>query len=332
MRSSRVITLVTGVVLMAACGSDSNGPNPNNAAPTADFTFECSDLTCTFTDHSADTDGSIASQAWAFGDTQTGSGTPANHTYAAAGTYSVTVKATDDGGASTTSAAKSVTVTAATAGGPHASFDVSCASLDCTLTNTSTAPGSVVTWAWNFGDGTQTSTDQNPAPVHYNVSAPTTFTITLVVTSDGVPSQATKQVSVSPAAGLTCSNGQACTLVLTAASTVIVTLESSDCEVHGNKFNLTAPVQETLFDDGCYAPVAPDPAASHPLNGGAAFTAGTELSAEVLSGFSGTTTPQLQVTGDFTNGWTLKYDDGFVGPNEPDFNDLVIFVKATPTP
>ena len=43
----------------------------------------------------------------------------------------------------------------------------------------------------------------------------------------------------------------------------------------------------------------------------------------------GATTAQLQVTGDFASGWTLSFDDGFVGPGEPDFNDLVITVKAT---
>jgi PKD repeat protein len=331
MRSFRVLTLGGCVALLAACGSDSNGPpDDTNVAPTADFTFECTDLICTFTDHSSDTDGQIASVQWTFGDGQTATGSPASHPYAQAGTFNVTVKATDNGGKSTTSAAKSVTVTAPTPGGPHASFDVTCASLDCTITNNSTATGAVVTWDWTFGDG-QTSNVQNPPPVHYNVNTPTTYTITLVVTSDGVPSQATKQVSVSPPAGLTCSGGQACTLTLTAASTVVVTLQSSDCEIHGNKFVLTAPIDEVLFEDGCYDPVAPDPAASHDLNGGVAFAAGADLSAEVLSGFAGTTTPQLQVTGDFQNGWTLRYDDGFVGPNEPDFNDLIITVKATPT-
>jgi len=329
MRSSRVITLVGCVALLAACSDSSGPPDDTNAAPAADFTFECSDLACTFTDHSSDTDGSIASVQWTFGDGQTGSGSPANHSYAQAGTYNVTVKATDNGGKSTTSQAKAVTVTAPTSGGPVASFDVTCASLTCTIVNNSTASGAA-TWAWNFGNG-QTSTEKDPAPVQYTATGPTTFTITLVVTDGAQSSQATKQVNVSPAAGLTCENGQACTLVLTAASTVQVTLVSHDCEVHGNQFVITAPINEVLFEDGCYDPASPDPDATHQVNGGAAFSAGTELSAEVLSGFSGTTTPQLQVTGDFENGWTLKYDDGFVGPGEPDFNDLVITVKATPT-
>jgi PKD repeat protein len=329
MRSSRVTALVTGVALLAACGGDSTGPS-TNTAPVADFTFRCDNLTCTFTDRSTDADGTIASQAWDFGDTQTGGGNTASHTYAGPGTYQVTVKVTDNGGMSTTSPAKPATVTAVSAT-VHASFTVTCASLDCTVTNNSTATGAVTTWAWTFGDG-QTSTLQSPPTVHYNVTSPTTYPITLVVTSDGVTSQATELVNVSPPAGLTCSNGQACTLLLPQKSTVIVTLKSHDCAVHGNKFVLTAPVTEVLFEDGCYAPVEPDPAASHPLNGGAAFNGGTELEAQVTSGFPGTTNAQLEVTGDYQNGWTLNYDDGYVGPGEPDFNDLVIFIKATPAP
>src|SRR5512147_102030 len=69
MRTSRVFTLVAGVALLAACGSDGSGGNgPSNTAPTAAFTYECTNLTCTFTDRSADEDGTIASRAWDFGD------------------------------------------------------------------------------------------------------------------------------------------------------------------------------------------------------------------------------------------------------------------------
>jgi PKD repeat protein len=321
MRFSPVLTLALGAALLAACSGDSTGPD--NAAPTADFTFACSDLACTFTDRSADADGTIASQTWTFGDGQTGTGATASHTYGAAGTYNVTVKATDNGGTSTTSQAKAVIVTAPSPGGPTASFDASCTSLDCTITNTSTATGSVVTWAWTFGDG-QTSTAQDPGTVHYTASAITTFTITLVVTSDGATSQATKQVTVSPAATLTC-NGVDCTLPIPAGATVVVTLVSHDCEAHGNKFVITQPAVDTLFTDGCFEATG----TPFQLNNGDPYTEDTQLAAEVLTGVAGTTSSQLRVTGDFASGWTLEFDDGFVGAGEPDFNDLVIKIKAT---
>jgi PKD repeat protein len=329
MRSSHVFTLMTGVALIAACSGD-GGNGPSNTAPTAAFTYECTNLTCTFTDQSTDADGTISSRSWDFGDGNSGTGATANHTYASAATYQVTVEATDDGAKSTTSAAQAVTVTAASAT-VQASFDVACVGLTCTLTNTSTATGATTTYAWTFGDG-QTSTVQNPAPVVYDVSAPTTFTISLLVTSDGVPSQATKQVRVSPAATLTCGNVD-CALHLDQAAPVVVTLKSPSCLIHNNTFVITAPEPvDTLFTDGCFAPVDPDPASSFTLNNGDAYAAGTDLSAEVLTGVAGAENPQLRVTGTFAAGWTLEFDDGFVGPNEPDFNDLIITVKATPAP
>lgn len=335
MRSSRVLTLAAGVAFLAACG-DSNGPSNNT--PTAAFDDPtCAALTCSFSGApSTDTDGTISSYAWDFGDPTSGTANSAttvaaDHLFSAAGTYTVKLTVTDNGGATGT-VSKSVTVSIP-AGSPTAAFTVSCSALDCTVQDASTdvAPGTITAWHWDFGDG-ETSDVQSPPAHHYDVTASTPFTVTLTVTdNDDLTGSATQTFNVSPAAGLVC-NGQACTLDLPQTSTVVVTLVSHDCEVHGNAFVLTAPLEETLFSDGCYDPVSPDPAASHPLNGGASFTAGTQLAAEVRSGFTGTTSPQLQVTGDYASGWTLSYDDGFVGPGEPDFNDLIMTVVATPVP
>jgi PKD repeat protein len=325
MRSSRVFTLMTGVALIAACSDNGNGPS--NTAPTASFTYECTNLSCTFTDQSADDDGTIASRSWDFGDGSSGTAAVATHTYTQPGDYDVTVEATDDGGLTNTSAAQTVTVTAGSATS-QASFTVTCTGLTCALDNTSVFTGSVTDFEWSFGDG-QTSTDEEPGSVVYTVTQPTTFTITLKVTSDGVLSQATKQVRVSPAATLTC-NGVACALVLDQAATVEVTLESVGCEAHGNTFVITAPAVDTLFTDGCFSPVVPQPGSAFTLNNGDAYAAGTQLSAEVLTGVAGAENPQLRVTGTFETGWTLEFDDGFVGVGEPDFNDLVIKVVATP--
>jgi PKD domain-containing protein len=328
MRSSSVFTLVAGVSLLAACSGDSNGPS--NAPPTANFTFYCSDLTCTFTDHSSDTDGRITSQSWDFGDAQSATGATANHSYAQTGTFNATVTATDNGGASTTSPAMAIAVTAGSPGGPTANFTATCISLDCAITNTSTATGSVVTWAWDFGNG-QSSTLRNPPPVHYDVTSLTTFTITLVVTSDGLSSRAVGQVIPTPPADLTCGDVE-CTLGLDQASVVVVTLASSNCRAHRDTFIITAPVVDTLLTDGCYAPTAPAPGSSFTLNNGAAFAAGTQLDAQVLTGVAGAQNPKLRVNGNFRDGWTLEFDDGLVGTGEPDFNDLIITIKATPAP
>jgi PKD repeat protein len=332
MHFSRVLTLVAGAAWLAAC-SGGNNTGPSNTPPTADYTVACTDLACTFTDGSSDVDGSIKSVAWDFGDPTSGANTStakvANHTFSSANTYSVKLTATDNDGAINSKTA-SVTVTAGSPGGPTAGFDVTCGGPSCTVTNTSTATGAA-TWAWDFGDGLQTSTAQDPGTVTYSVAAPTTYTITLVVTDGGLTSQASRQVRVQPGATLTC-NGSDCTLGITQKATVLVTLESSSCETHGNTFVITQPAVDTLFTDGCFAPVAPAAGSSFPLNNGAAYDAGTQLAAEVLTGVAGATSAQLEVTGDFASGWTLKFDDGFVGPGEPDFNDLIILVKATPAP
>ena len=87
---------------------DHSGGGTNNP-PTANFSFVTSSLTATFTDSSTDSDGTIASHSWNFGDGSTSTATNPSHTYAAAGTYSVSETVTDNGGA-TGSVTKSVSV------------------------------------------------------------------------------------------------------------------------------------------------------------------------------------------------------------------------------
>jgi subtilisin family serine protease len=86
-----------------------NGGGETNKPPTASFTYSCTDLNCSFTDKSTDSDGSITAWAWGFGDGATSTTDHPSHTYSAAGTYTVTLTVTDDGGASATT---SQTVTA----------------------------------------------------------------------------------------------------------------------------------------------------------------------------------------------------------------------------
>ena len=70
---------------------------PVNQPPVASFTYECTNPACTF-DASAsyDPDGEIASYDWDFGDSNSGSGVTASHTYAGPGIYSVLLTITDD--------------------------------------------------------------------------------------------------------------------------------------------------------------------------------------------------------------------------------------------
>ncbi len=82
--------------------------------PTANFSFTTSGLVATFTDSSSDVGGTISTHSWTFGDGGTSTATSPSHTYAAAGTYTVTETVTDSGGVQ---ASKSSSVTVATSGG-----------------------------------------------------------------------------------------------------------------------------------------------------------------------------------------------------------------------
>ncbi len=74
--------------------------NVSTAAPTASFTSSVDRLAVSFNGSaSVDPDGSIASYSWNFGDSTSGTGATPTHTYAAAGTYPVTLTVTDNMGA-----------------------------------------------------------------------------------------------------------------------------------------------------------------------------------------------------------------------------------------
>ena len=82
-----------------------------NEPPTADFSFGCSGLTCTFTDASDDSDGDVVEWSWDFGRDGTSAEPSPMHTFTAAGTYEVALTVTDDDDAPD-SVTKSVIVTA----------------------------------------------------------------------------------------------------------------------------------------------------------------------------------------------------------------------------
>ncbi|MGD2070829.1 MAG: S8 family serine peptidase [Gemmatimonadota bacterium] len=92
------------------------GGGGSNQPPTAAFTYACDDLSCDFDGTGYDPDGSIIAYEWTFGDGATGSAATTSHTYATAGTYSVTLTVTDDDGA-TGSASQDVKVSEQAGGG-----------------------------------------------------------------------------------------------------------------------------------------------------------------------------------------------------------------------
>jgi PKD repeat protein len=324
------------VLALSACGGGGGSSgSAGNTAPTANFAFSCADLACTFTSTSTDQDvgDAIAAYGWTFGDAAPTATTAAPvHTFTAAGAYDVNLTVTDRSGA-TSNLTRRVTVAAAPApAAPHASFTVSCVSLDCTFTDTTTYdPGSAFqSRNWDFGDGVTLATT-NPVTHHYAVATLTTFTAKLTVTDTaGKSSVSSSSVPAAPpATSLNCVGGN-CVLTLTQASRVSAGLVSHSCSAQGDRVVITAPITQTIFPDGCVDPVGTVVA----LDGGNVFAANTQLQVAVLSGSVPATSlafaPAIRVTGDFASGWTLTFDDGYGGPGEPDFNDLVILIKATP--
>ena len=87
-----------------------------NSAPASSFTFVCSELSCSFTDGSTDSDGTVAAWSWTFGDGAASIEQHPSHTYTAGGTYTVTLTVTDAQGA-TGSSSRSVTVSSSTSTG-----------------------------------------------------------------------------------------------------------------------------------------------------------------------------------------------------------------------
>ena len=77
--------------------------------PTAIFTYSINELRVQFNDNSTDPENQIASRKWYFGDNKTSIATNPSHTYSQAGTYTVKLTVTDQGGLAD-SYSKSVTV------------------------------------------------------------------------------------------------------------------------------------------------------------------------------------------------------------------------------
>jgi serine protease len=223
-KNGRISPRVNALSVVLEAADYGGGEPPPNIPPTAGFTFSCTELTCTFTDTSSDSDGSIASRSWTFGDGSSSIATNPSHTYAAGGTYTVTLSVTDDVGAED-STSQSVTVTATPPANvpPTAAFTYSCSDLTCDFTDTSSdSDGSIASRSWTFGDGSS-STATHPS---HSYAAGGTYIVTLTVTDDGGADDSTSQsvtVSAPPSGGVELvgsseNNGRTWTAIATDAS------------------------------------------------------------------------------------------------------------------
>ena len=155
------------------------------AAPTVGFTSStrsgCTPLTVQFSDTSIAAAGTINnSWSWDFGNGQTSTQPNPLVTFNTPGSYTISLKVTNDKGCSRTiSRANYITVTQGVVPSfTYSNATVCSAPASINFTNTSTGPGTL-TYLWKFGDG-NTSTAPNPTHT-YNTNG--TFTATLITTS-----------------------------------------------------------------------------------------------------------------------------------------------------
>ncbi len=188
-------------VVITAAPVSNDPPSAAIAGPTVGFTDEVLSFTAAA---STDSDGNIVSYAWDFGDGASGSGVNPSHSYAAAGTYMLTLTVTDDGGLSD-SATFSVTIsdevnTPPTAGftsNPVSQFFVD-ENIDFNASSSSDADGSITNYHWNFGNGHSAQ----GMKVSYAYANTGDYTVTLTVTDDdGDTDQLSASITISDVSG-----------------------------------------------------------------------------------------------------------------------------------
>ena len=171
--------------------------------PTARFTFTCTGRICSFDGSTSTDDVGISSYAWTFGDGGTATGVAPTHTYAADGTFTVTLTVSDTAGQTNqTSHAASVVDYP-----PYASFYVGCTNLTCTADSEASGDDEgIVNYTWTWGDGATTTGGSPVSAPSHTYAAAGTYTITLTVRDISGQTSTTSHavtISVGPTAAFT---------------------------------------------------------------------------------------------------------------------------------
>jgi PKD repeat protein len=176
---------------------------PTNAPPTASFTYSPPNpFVGTYVQFNAnassDSDGAIVSYSWSFGDGSTGSGPAIWHPFLYGGSFPVTLTVQDDDGA-TNSLTRTVQV-GPTNVPPVASFTFTNLGgnwVQFNASGSSDSDGSIVSYSWNFGDG---SAAGSGSVIYHPFPTASTFLVTLTVTDDdGATGTVSQSVALAPA-------------------------------------------------------------------------------------------------------------------------------------
>jgi serine protease len=172
----------------------------SNQPPTASFFSDVisgkAPLTVNFdASASSDSDGQINSYNWSFADNHSSNGITASHTFTEPGSYTVTLRVTDDGNVTRTT---STVITANLNQPPTASFitDVNSGALPLVVnfnaSGSSDSDGQISSYSWDFGDGVSAS----GVTSNHTYLRPGDYDITLTVVDDnGASSRASNSVT-----------------------------------------------------------------------------------------------------------------------------------------
>jgi len=199
--SSGAHTVALTITNVNNCSSTITHVVQSYALPLADFTAtpSCSGSPTQFTDQSVANANAIASWDWDFGDGSTHSALQnPSHTYPGAGIFNATLIIINSNGCTDT-VVKSVQVSSL----PNAAFISSvqnCVGAPVDFTDqSSTSFGYILTWTWDFGDGTTPVTINYPGPANilHSYTLLGTYIVKLtVLTSENCSSSVTHTVTV----------------------------------------------------------------------------------------------------------------------------------------
>lgn len=191
-QASGASALVSPEITGDICSNITDG----NTAPDAAFSSSTNELEASFdAGESSDPDNDTLSYSWDFGDDNSAQGETVTHVYSESGIYSVTLTVNDGQASDTSIQPVTVSSTVIQNRAPTASFTTETNELSVGLDGSgSTDPdGDVLTYLWDFGDGSNGEGVQ----ASHAYATDGSYTISLTVSDGSESDVTTSQVSVS---------------------------------------------------------------------------------------------------------------------------------------
>ncbi|MEZ5045258.1 MAG: PKD domain-containing protein [Saprospiraceae bacterium] len=190
MKNLKFYLIAISFLLVFSCGPDDDMMTPSIQEPIA--SFDISKLTPEVNENIvfSNTSQHATSYSWDFGDGNKSTLKSPSHTYAAIGTFTVSLTATGEGGTNSTS--KMIDVMAIP---PQADFmmDKSTAEVGETVSFTNLSENAT-SYEWDFGDG-NSSTEAEPTHAFTEVG---TYTVKLTVMAEGKTHSTSKSIEIIP--------------------------------------------------------------------------------------------------------------------------------------